>query len=68
MCIRDSISTLLAGLTIFGSTGILNSAGAQFIAYLTVNLGWNASIVSNAFSLRTLLDVYKRQVQQLHMR
>ena len=48
------ISTLLAGLTIFGSTGILNSAGAQFSAYLTVNLGWNASIVSNAFSLRTL--------------
>ena len=48
------ISTLLAGLTIFGSTGILNNAAAQFIAYLTVNLGWNASIVSNAFSLRTM--------------
>lgn len=48
------ISTILAGLTIFGSTGILNSAAAQFISYLTINLGWDAAIVSNAFSLRTL--------------
>lgn len=48
------LSTFLAGLTIFGSTGILNNAAAQYIAHLTTVEGWDAAIVSNAFSIRTL--------------
>ena len=48
------ISTFLAGLTIFGSTGILNNAAAQYIAHLTTVVGWDAGLVSNAFSIRTL--------------
>lgn len=48
------LSTFLAGLTIFGSNGILAAAAANYIAELTVNKGWDAAIVGNAFSIRTL--------------
>ncbi len=50
------LSTFLAGLTIFGSTGILNNASAQYIAHLTTVEGWDAALVSNAFSIRTLFS------------
>ena len=48
------MSTFMAGLTIFGSNGILAAAAANYIAYLTVDMGWDAAIVGNAFSIRTL--------------
>ena len=51
------ISTFLAGLTILGSTGILNNGSAQFIAELTVNKGWDPAVVGYAFSIRTLFSL-----------
>ena len=51
------IITLLAGLTYFGSNGLLSTSSGNIISQLLLEKGWDATSVSLTYTIRSVLGV-----------